>query len=437
MPDPTIKTSPVLYFDPVGRRFTDQHSPDSVPLPELDHVLSIADAALDWAAEDYGRFEHHRPIAVARPGCVDDIGAVLRFATIHDIRVVPRAEGHSTAGQAQAPAGIVLDMRGLNTMHRVSADRVVVDAGTRWSAVLEATLPHGLAPPVLTDYLEMSVGGTLSVGGISGASHHFGAQTDNVLELDVYTADGTPVTCSPTANTHLFDAVRAGRGRHGVIARATLRLVPAHTHARCYHLWYDRLDRFLADQRTLMTERRFDHLEGQAKANTTGAWNYRIEATTYFTPPALPAEERLLDGLADLRHAIEVTELTYPRFQTRLSEDVALLRRLGPWQHPHPWSNLLLPDHTAEHIVTETLADLTQTDLGDTGVVLIYPLPLERFRTPSLALPDTPTSFLFALLRTAPQDDPDVLHQMVDDNHRLGRRAVAAGGTVYLGDINP
>jgi cytokinin dehydrogenase len=432
--DPT-PTSHGRYFDPVCRCLTELRRPGSVPVPALDGTWSTDTSTLSWAAEDFGRSTRHRPLAVVRPGSPDDIGTVLRFAGTHGIPVVPRAEGHSTGGQAQALDGIVLDLRGFDTVHDVSRDRVVVGAGARWSTVLAATLPHGLTPPVLTDYLEMSVGGTLSVGGIGGASHHFGAQTDNVLSLDAYTPDGTPVTCSPTTNPHLFDALRGGRGRHGVILRATLRLVPAHTHARNHRLRYDRLDTFLADQRGLVAEGRFHHLEGQARRDTTGTWRYQLDATAYFTPPAVPPGHRLLDGLADRRPAMEVNELTYRRFAHRMAEDVALLRRLGPWRQPHPWINLLLPDHATEPFLTETFADLAPQDLGETGVVLVYPVPRKRFTTPRLRLPDTPTVFLLSLLRTAPPDSPAELRRMIAANRVLLRRAVHAGGNAYLDEI--
>lgn len=424
------------HLDPTHRRLVPHTAPGSVPLPVLDGLVTTADPALAWATDDFGRTTSHRPpLGVVRPASTEDIGAVLRFAGEHDIPVVPRAEGHCTGGQAQAPGGLVLDMRGLHTVHHVGADQAIVDAGARWSDVLAATLPVQAAPPVLTDYLDLSVGGTLSVGGISGATHHFGLQTDNVVELDVVTTDGTLVTCSPHANAPLFDAVRAGGGRHGVITRATLRLVPAHTHARWYRLRYDDLATFLADQRTLMTEGRFQHLQGQAKP-VDDTWTYRIDGVSYFTPPTTPAEQHLLAGLADRRDALEVTDLTYHGFQNRLAEDVALLRTLGPWQHPHPWLNLLLPDHATEQIVADTLATLIPQDIGDSGVVLLYPVPRARITTPRFRLPDTPIAFLFALLRAAPPDNPAVLRKMLDDNRALEAEVMAAGGAVYLGGVD-
>ena len=85
-----------------------------------------------------------------------------------------------------------------------------VEAGATWSKVLSATLPRGLTPPVLTNYLELSVGGALAVGGIGGTTFRYGMQTDNVIELSVVTGDGRELVCSASSNSDLFDAVRGG-----------------------------------------------------------------------------------------------------------------------------------------------------------------------------------------------------------------------------------
>ncbi|WP_148088996.1 FAD-binding protein [Saccharothrix texasensis] len=391
--------------------------PGGVPLTD--------DAALDWAADDFGHVVRRRPVGVLRPTSADDVPAAVRLARAHGLTVVPRAEGHSTGGQAQAPGGLVLDMTGFRTVHRVTSEHVVVDAGARWSDVLAATLPLGVTPPVLTDYLGLSVGGTLSVGGLGGASHRFGAQTDTVLELDAVTPDGVRVTCSPTRHPDVFDAVRAGGGRRGVILRATVRLVPAHTHARCFRLRYDRVGDFLRDQRLLAAERRFDHLEGRARPDGAGRWSFRIDATAYFTPPAPPPEP--LAGLRDRREAADADTATYRRFANRMADDVAALRVLGPWRWPHPWLTVLLPDATVEEVLTASLAGPA---VGGNGVVLVYPVPRAVLRTPGLRVPDSPLVFLLALLRTA--DSAPALRAMVEDNDVLRRLCLAAGGTTYL-----
>lgn len=183
-----------------------------------------------------------------------------------------------------------------------------------------------------------------------------------------------------------------------------------------------------------MTEGRFHHLEGQAKP-LDDTWAYHLDAVTYFTPPTEPDRERLLVGLGDDRDALRITDLTYHGFQHRLAEDVALLRALGSWQHPHPWINLFLPDHAAEHVVHETLANTTARDIGGSGVVLLYPVPRARIATPRFRLPDTPTAFLFALLRAAPPDDTNTVATMLAANRELRQQVTALGGTVYVGDI--
>jgi len=71
-----------------------------------------------------------------------------------------------------------------------------VDAagGELWIDVLKATLKEGLTPRSWTDYLYLSVGGTLSNAGISGQTFRYGPEINNVLQLEVVT--GSFATCS-------------------------------------------------------------------------------------------------------------------------------------------------------------------------------------------------------------------------------------------------
>ena len=55
----------------------------------------------------------------------------------------------------------------------------------------------------------------------------FGVQNDNVIDMEVVTGEGSKVTCSASNNADLLNAVRAGLGQVGVIAKATLKLVAA------------------------------------------------------------------------------------------------------------------------------------------------------------------------------------------------------------------
>jgi cytokinin dehydrogenase len=180
-------------------------------------ALSCDARILAAAADDFGHIIHKHPQAVLKPTSIADIVQLMRWAGSRGLKVAPRGEGHSTFGRAMTDGGVVLDMRALRTIHHLQSDRMVVDAGATWSTVLDATLPYGLTPPVLTNYLELSVGGTRAVGGIGGTTYRHGMQTDNILAMSAVTGDGRELACSPSSNADLFDAVRAGLGQCGVI----------------------------------------------------------------------------------------------------------------------------------------------------------------------------------------------------------------------------
>src|SRR5690349_17064012 len=160
-----------MAFNPASRSWAATLEPGSVPLPPLEGALLMDAASLTAAAEDFGHIVHRTPQAVLVPGSVGDIVAMVRFARRQGLHIAAArglGESHSTYGQSQVPAGIVIAMSALSTIHEIGESSAWVDAGVRWRQLLEATLPSGRSPPTLTDYVELSIGGTLSVGGIGG-----------------------------------------------------------------------------------------------------------------------------------------------------------------------------------------------------------------------------------------------------------------------------
>ncbi|KAL2455080.1 Cytokinin dehydrogenase 5 [Forsythia ovata] len=106
--------------------------------------------------------------------------------------VSARGHGHSINGQATATNGVVIQMSGSRKPASaiVSEKLMYVDVwgGELWVDVLRSTIEYGLAPKSWTDYLYLSVGGTISNAGISGQAFNHGPQISNVYELDVITA---------------------------------------------------------------------------------------------------------------------------------------------------------------------------------------------------------------------------------------------------------
>src|SRR5919112_1160038 len=181
--------------------------------PAFDGVLLLDDASRAAAADDFGHLVHRQPFAVLKPGSLDDVVKLVQFARRNNIKVAARGQAHSTQGQAQVEAGVVFDMATLATVHEINPTNALVEGGTRWLDLLAQTIPQGLTPPTLVDFLELTVGGTLSLGGIGSQAFRFGPQVDNVLELQVVTGEGELVNCSPAHNRTLFDAARSGLGQ--------------------------------------------------------------------------------------------------------------------------------------------------------------------------------------------------------------------------------
>lgn len=132
--------------------------------------LSFGPAVRAEYANDYGRIIHEQPLAVLRPGSTRDIATIVSFARRFGLKIAARGQGHQPFGQSQVSGGIVIDMRSLQQVHTFTADSVEVDAGTSWRTLLQATLSYGLAPPVLTKFLGLTVGGTLPVQPTSTAT---------------------------------------------------------------------------------------------------------------------------------------------------------------------------------------------------------------------------------------------------------------------------
>jgi cytokinin dehydrogenase len=303
--------------------------------PPVTGELTTDPAALSATADDFGHIIRRRPQHVLKPASVADISAIVEWATSQGLKVAARGQGHSNYGRPMVPGGVVIDMSTLNTIHSIASDRMVVDAGAKWSVVVGAALARGLTPPVLTAFIELSVGGTLSVGGIGGMSHLYGMQTDNVLELNLVVADGRELTCSATQNADLFNAVRAGLGQVGIITRATLKLIPAPARVRRYQLFYPDQTTLTADQRKVLNERRFQHIQGKFIPNGSDGWKFQLEGGVFYTGSA-PDDTTVLAGLSDTRASAVTVDLSYSEYLSTFDALENILRGNGQWFNPHP-----------------------------------------------------------------------------------------------------
>lgn len=177
---------------------------------DIASKLSTNSNSISETSKDFGKIVQQIPAAVLYPSSNNDIIELIKFSYGLSIpfHIAARGHGHSIRGQAMAPNGVVVEMNSLNNNNnnnkngscgiRVSWDSSLgfyADVGGQqlWIDVLRATLEHGLSPVSWTDYLYLTVGGTLSNAGISGQTFRHGPQISNVHEMDVITGEFSSV----------------------------------------------------------------------------------------------------------------------------------------------------------------------------------------------------------------------------------------------------
>ncbi|RXH76755.1 hypothetical protein DVH24_019643 [Malus domestica] len=234
------------------------------------------------AAKDFGNTYQFLPLAVLYPKSVSDISSTVKLifnmGSASELTVAARGHGHSLQGQAQAHRGVVIDMESLKgsqmQVHTGEQPYVDVSGGELWINILHETLKLGLAPKSWTDYLHLTVGGTLSYAGISGQAFRHGPQINNVYQLQVVTGKGEVITCSKSKNPDLFYGVLGGLGQFGIITQARISLEPAPKMVKWIRVLYLDFSSFSKDQEYLIaSENSFDYIEGFVILNRTGLLN--------------------------------------------------------------------------------------------------------------------------------------------------------------------
>ena len=315
---------------------------------------------------------------------------------------------------------------------------VTCGAGTTWRTLLAEASKHGLSPPVLTNNLDVTVGGTLSTAGLGVASWKHGTQADHCLELEVVTGEGEIVRCSPEANSDLFDAVRGGMGQFGVIIEARLRLRRHQPKVRTFMLLYDDLTYLLEDLRALMDEERFDYLESWCVPCALGfrkisgerqpfaQWFYPLHLTAEVrdTPPT-PGEK--LAGLRFYR-LVHTEDSTIDEFFSRLDALFAIWKRTGVWEFAHPWMECILPWATAQLYITQVLANLPPHAIAG-GHILLWPARGSASRTPLFMRPPGEYAMGFGILPSVP---PQRLSEVLPRLAQASAASILMGGKRYL-----
>ena len=323
------------------------------------------------ASRDFGGLLRGQSLAVARPETPDALQALVRRATEAGLHLTPRGLGLSQSGQSIAARGLSVEMGAFDGIE-IDPRRAVAHCGSAvtWRELLSRTRPYGLVPTVMPLNLDLSIGGTLSAGGMGSTSHRHGMAVSSVEALTVVTGAGELVSADRHERPDIHGAVLGGVGQFGFICSAVLRLRPFQPVTRTYYLLYDDVATLLADERKLMAEPWCTHLEGFASASIQGLrrapggrrapfarWFYGLHVSTEFSEGAEPSEARCLAGLG-YRERLHVEDNETGEFPARYALRFEMMKATGAWGQKHPWFECLLPYDVAIESIPRILERL-------------------------------------------------------------------------------
>ncbi len=412
---------------------------------ELQHlvegVVTTPDQLTSEHLTNFGHIFHATPRFVVEPKGAADVVAVVRFALEHDLHVATRGAAHSQSRLAISEGGILLSMKSMSRILSLDkeAGTVDVEAGIVWRDLVHHTKRFDLYPPVLTNNLSVTVGGTLSMAGVGVASFLHGTQGDNVVEMDVVTGTGDLVTCSADRNADLFWAALAGLGQAGIITRARLALRRAKPMTRTYYLLYDDVRRFLDDARVAMDAGKWDHLESWASPCPQGTkpvagrrqvfarWFYPFHLTVEYDEGEPPDDRKLLAGLRPYE-TLYTDDCPTIDFAERLLPVFELWKRGGTWEHIHPWMETVLPWETAADYIEQVLADLPPSLLVG-GHALLWPAKGSASRSRFFMRPPGENLVGFGILPAVPPRYWEQVRPLMENASAL---SILMGGKRYL-----
>jgi FAD/FMN-containing dehydrogenase len=189
-------------------------------------LLLPASPGYDAARRIWNGAIDRRPACIARCTGVADVIAAVRFARERDLLVAVRSGGHGVAGHAVCDGGMVIDlspMKGIRVDPRARTARA--QAGVLWGELDRETQLHGLAT-VGGIVTHTGIAGLTLGGGLGWLTRKYGATVDNLLSVDLVTADGELVSASESVNPDLFWGVRGGGGNFGIVTSFEYRLHP-------------------------------------------------------------------------------------------------------------------------------------------------------------------------------------------------------------------
>jgi FAD/FMN-containing dehydrogenase len=189
-------------------------------------VLTPADDGYETACRVHNGLVDRRPAIIARCGGTADVAAAVRFARQSGLEISVRGGGHNVAGRAVTHGGLMIDLSLMKGIHVDAEARTTrAQGGVLWSELNRETAVHGLA---VTGGAISSTGiaGYTLGGGLGWLMSTQGLGADNLIGVQLVTAEGDVLDVTDESHPDLMWALRGGGGNFGVAASFVFRLRP-------------------------------------------------------------------------------------------------------------------------------------------------------------------------------------------------------------------
>ncbi len=189
-------------------------------------LLQPGDADYDAVRQIWNGMYDKRPAVIARCTGTADVIAAVNFARDSGMVTAVRSGGHNSAGTGSCEDGLMID---LSAMKTVQVDphtrRARVQGGATWADFDREAQVYGLATPggLISD---TGVAGLTLAGGMGWLRGKYGLSLDNLVSVEIVTADGVPRIARASENPELFWGVRGGGGNFGVVTSFEFQVHP-------------------------------------------------------------------------------------------------------------------------------------------------------------------------------------------------------------------
>ena len=179
-------------------------------------LIRPGDEGYDEARKVFNAMIDRHPALIVRCAGVADVIHAVNFARDNQLLLAVRGGGHSVTGNAVCEGGMVIDLSAMKGMWIHPAARTVrAEPGLTWGELNHDLQIFGLG--ATGGYISITgVPGLTLGGGLGWLVRKHGLALDNLLSVDIVTADGRLLTASSKENPDLFWGVRGGGGNFGV-----------------------------------------------------------------------------------------------------------------------------------------------------------------------------------------------------------------------------